>query len=331
MSAGSEPRRLRIASVQHGDYLKALSLMKSGQQEPYFGMYQSVAAFEAVLSRHDSLIVSLDAPQYEVRREFQKLVGHPFPKAYQKLVGLRWELYARPILRHLERFNPTHVMLRCSTPLGLRVAIWCKQRRIPTIAIFANAVGGAELSSRVNAQWLMNVLRDPIFARVYNYKPTACRSMEDYGLDPAKIFAWEYDGERMPSALPPKRLERARRDPDRVRRAHDRIEGPVRRGRRRAHVAPARHRRARDDVRRRPGAAGGACARCRASPRRDRHARLGGERHLVRRLSRRDLRVRADAPELHGGDADGAHRGARQPHPGARLQLRRVRAQLPRP
>ena len=32
--------------------------------------------------------------------------------------------------------------------------------------------------------------------------------MEDYGLDAAKIFAWEYDGERMPSALPPKRLER---------------------------------------------------------------------------------------------------------------------------
>ena len=208
MSARSEPRRLRIASVQHGDYLKALSLMTSGQQEPYFGMYQSVAAFEDVLSRHDSLIVSLDAPEYEVRRESQMLVGHPFPKAYQKLVGLRWELYARPILRHLERFNPTHVMLRCSTPLGLRVAIWCKQRRIPTIAIFANAVGGAELSSRVNAQWLMNVLRDPIFGRVYNYKPTACRSMEDYGLDPAKIFAWEYDGERMPSALPPKRLER---------------------------------------------------------------------------------------------------------------------------
>ena len=208
MSASEKPQRWRIACVQHGDYLKALALVKGGQQEPYFGMYQSVAALQELLARHDSLVVSLDAPPYEVRRGSQTFVGHPFPKAYAKLIGIRWELYARPVLRHFERFNPTHVLLRCSTPLGLHVALWCKQRRIPTIAMFANAIGGTDVSSRVNGKWLMNVLADPIFSRVYNYKPTACRSMVDYGLDPAKAFPWEYDGERQPSALPPKRLER---------------------------------------------------------------------------------------------------------------------------
>jgi glycosyltransferase involved in cell wall biosynthesis len=199
--------RARVACIQHGDYRAGLALLESGRAEPYFGMRESVRALDGLLAPHEGLVISLDAPTYAEQRGNTRLVGMRFPSRYLNPFGLLWDVHARPVLSELRRFAPTHVLLRSGTALGLRVAAFCREQGIPTLVVLANAVWAPDLSTRRSNQKLMQLLRDPTFTRVYNYKPTACLSMQDYGLDADKCFAYEFGGERQPEALAPKTLD----------------------------------------------------------------------------------------------------------------------------
>lgn len=203
--ARKRAKRARIACIQHGDYRAGLKLIAEGKPEPYFGMRESVSALEELFAPHEALVISLDAPAYHERQGNKLLVGHPFPNWYRYLPGLRWEMYAWPVLRELERFRPTHVLLRCGTVLGARVASFCAENRIPTLVVLANAVWAHGRLADTNRK-LMQLFNDPTFTRVYNYKPTACLSMVDYGLSQDKAYPYEFGGERLPSEHAPKEL-----------------------------------------------------------------------------------------------------------------------------
>jgi glycosyltransferase involved in cell wall biosynthesis len=196
---------LRIACVQHGDYREALQQVAENAGEPYFGMRESVAALRSLFGNHPSLVMSLEAPSYDEKRSHQRLLGLPLPTWPAKSLRLRIELRAQRVLYELRRFRPTHVLLRADGILGLRVARWCRRNQIPTLVTLANAVWSDSVSmQRVNRQF-MTTLNAPTFDRIYNYKPTACLSMHDCGLDANKSFPYEFAGERQPHDYAPKR------------------------------------------------------------------------------------------------------------------------------
>ncbi|MET0341762.1 MAG: glycosyltransferase, partial [Polyangiales bacterium] len=198
----------RVACVQNGDFKSAQERMDAGLSEPYFGMRESVRALSRLFASRTGLIVSLDAGAYRIEREHLTLVSVGHPHAWVKIGRLKEAIRAHAIIAELEAFRPTHVLLRTGGQLGLRIASWCAARHIPTMVLLANAVyGDNAYNERVNRQ-LMQVLNDPAFVRVGNYKPTACASMVDYGLAPQKAVSFAFDGERQPSALAPKQLGR---------------------------------------------------------------------------------------------------------------------------
>jgi glycosyltransferase involved in cell wall biosynthesis len=194
----------RIACIQHGDFRSARALMNSSSDEPYFGMRESVRALENLLSPHDSLIISIDSQPYRDHCGSMEMVGLPMSKHVARVPRLCWKLWARQILREVERFRPTHLLLRVGGDIALNISRWCVQHRVPTLVVLANAVWGENRRMRRTNRQLMATLCHPVFSKVYNYKPTACMSMRDQGLLPEKIFAYEFGGERHPDKLAPK-------------------------------------------------------------------------------------------------------------------------------
>lgn len=199
-------RAPRIACVQNGDFKTARETIRRGGAESYFGMRDSVDALSRLFATRTGLIVSLEAAPHRETEGGLTLVSVARPLAWMRLGRLREELRARLVIDELEAFRPTHVLLRTGGQLGLKVARWCARRSIPTLVLLANAVYGENaFNTRINRAF-MQVLNDPCFVRVGNYKPTACASMVDQGLTPAKIVSFAFDGERQPSAHPPKQL-----------------------------------------------------------------------------------------------------------------------------
>ena len=196
----------RIACVQNGDFKSARERMDAGLSEPYFGMRESVRALARLFASRTSLVISLDAGAYRIEQDQLTLLSVGSPHAWMRIGRLREQVRARAIIAELEAFRPTHVLLRTGGQLGLRIAQWCAKKRVPTLVLLANAVyGDNSYNTRVNRS-LMQLLNDPTFVRVGNYKPTAVASMLDYGLLPDKAVSFAFDGERQPSALLPKQL-----------------------------------------------------------------------------------------------------------------------------
>lgn len=200
MSSNRAP--LRIACVQHGDYLGAIRSLREAPGEPYFGMRASVAATEELLAHAtESLIVSLDAPGGRTRHGTTEVVGAP---ALQLPGLLQQEMLAQFVVQQLRRFRPTHVLLRAHAQIGLRTARWCARHDVPTLAVLGAAVWDDRRLGRFINRRYMDALNHRCVARVYDWKPPACASMVEYGLDASKVFPYESGGARQPKDYPVK-------------------------------------------------------------------------------------------------------------------------------
>jgi hypothetical protein len=198
----------RVACVQNGDFKLARSRIDAGLPEPYFGMRESVRAVDRLLAGREGLVVSLDGPPSRDALDQLTLVSLDEPPAWVRIGRIRAAMKARAVIAELEAFRPSHVLLRVGGAIGLRVAEWCAQRRVPTVVLLANAVYGDSAYSRRMGRALMAQLNDPVFLKVGNYKATACASMIEYGLTRDKAVSYAFAGERSPSACAPKRLDR---------------------------------------------------------------------------------------------------------------------------
>lgn len=206
MGVSSSSTERRIAVVQHGDYRSALSILDDDRPEPYFGMRESVQALERLFQHGRALVISLDAAESYRERHGQKtLIGLPMPSWCKRIPRLRSSVYARLILREVRRFAPTQVLLRTGGTPALTVANYCQQAGVPLLVVLANALWTEHRRSRRVNEELMRLLSQPFVDRVYNYKPTACMSMVDYGLSPEKATAYQFGGERKPEDYPVKR------------------------------------------------------------------------------------------------------------------------------
>jgi glycosyltransferase involved in cell wall biosynthesis len=198
---------LRIASVQNGDYLAAMTLLDSGATEPYFGMNESVRALQNLLGEHHALVISMDATLYRQQVGNTLLVGLDHSWFRWRIPRIPWELRARRVIAELKRFRPTHLLLRVDSLLGLRIAQWAIRNGIPAIAILSNSVWSNKPRVRKINKKFIAALNAKEFTHVYNFKKTACASVIEYGLAPHKLRAYQFFGERHPSACAPKEID----------------------------------------------------------------------------------------------------------------------------
>ncbi|GAO03668.1 glycosyltransferase family 4 protein [Anaeromyxobacter sp. PSR-1] len=197
----------RMAMVGHGDYAGAVRLIARGEPEPYFGMAYTLRTLEALFADRPYLVVSLNAAPGRERVGRGEAVGLPrgrLPAPVPETVAM--VLWARRVVRELERFQPTHVLLRTGGILAWHVLRHCVARRISTLAIFANTFDDPDPKNRFVSRRVARLLNDPCVFLAGNHKHPATASMVRCGLDVRKAAAWDWPGARHPRDWPTKAL-----------------------------------------------------------------------------------------------------------------------------
>ncbi len=199
--------RPRIAHVGHGDYAEALRIIGKGEPEPYFGMAYTLRVLGALFADSPHLVISLTSPRYRKQDGGGEFVGLPMPSLPTMVPStLSLLIWGKLIVRELARFKPTHVLLRTAGLPAWEILKYCKRNRISTLAIFANVFDDVDVKARFVNRRLAALLNDPCVFLVGNHKRPATDSMIALGVDPRKSSAWDWPGQREPSALPPKTL-----------------------------------------------------------------------------------------------------------------------------
>lgn len=199
---------LKIAAVQHGDFVDAVRIIGEGRPEPYSGMADTLQHLEMLFADHPHCVVSLNSPAYRTERGAGLLIGLPPPQRLPLLPGtvtaLRW---ARAICRELDAFAPTHVLLRTGGFLGWYILRHCVRRRLNVLVMLANTMGENPrgLERHIN-HWTVDLLNHPSVFLVGNHRPPAAQRLVECGVDARKVVAYDWPVKREPADWPEKRL-----------------------------------------------------------------------------------------------------------------------------
>jgi glycosyltransferase involved in cell wall biosynthesis len=113
---------------------------------------------------------------------------------------------ARQILWKLNRFKPTHILLRNSDLIGREILIWANRRRIPTAVITAMRFDPALRECRRFCQ----LANDDNVMLVANHLPAATASMTHAGLRAGKAIAYDFPPSVNPGDFESKRAPAGR-------------------------------------------------------------------------------------------------------------------------
>lgn len=206
---------LRIASVQHGDYVEALRVIGRGDAEPYFGMAYSLDVLAALFADAPHLVVSLNAPPYREQQGLGELLGLPCPTLPRPIPGsVVAEWWGRKVVAELRRFAPTHVLLRSGGVVARHVLKFCTERELNTLVVFANRFDPSGLRDRLQTAAIVRMLNQSCVKFVGNHKQPATDSMVECGVNPDKAVAWDWPNARDPKDFPVKALRSG--DPKRI-------------------------------------------------------------------------------------------------------------------
>lgn len=201
---------MRLAVVQYGDYAKAVHMVRTGGKEPYAGMRHSVEALEDLFSGIPHLVISLNSPPSREVVGDGLLLGIPSPppRLWMRSV-LNRGLWSRQVCEALDSFQPTHLLMRASGHVALKVLELSTGRGWTTLALFANNFANQDwLGRRVEWQ-LPKYLNHPSVILVGNHRKVSAQSLIDHGVRAEKVIAYDWPAARHPSQHSTKELDRA--------------------------------------------------------------------------------------------------------------------------
>ena len=197
---------LRIAIVQHGDYAAAYETYSTDRPEPYAGMKTSVAALEMLVADRQFLLVSLDAPSYRTAHRNGTLLGAPLRKMPAFMPRRIADAIRRAqIRRELNRFEPTHLLIRTSGQLATDLLSYGAKHSVSALVVFANVFDPDNRSKWPTAN-VIRLLNQAFVYRVGNHLQPAVDSMIECGLSPLKAAAYDFDVTRGIQQYEPKQL-----------------------------------------------------------------------------------------------------------------------------
>ncbi|MEI7460818.1 MAG: glycosyltransferase [Pirellula sp.] len=202
---------VRLAVVQFGYYAQDLRMIQAGGKEPYAGMRHSVEALEDLFSGIPHLVISLNAPPSREVVGDGLLLGIPSPppRLWRRGV-LNRRLWSRQVCEAIDSFQPTHLLMRASGYLALKVLELSTLRGWSTLALFANNFASQEwLGRRVEWQ-LPKYLNHPSVLWVGNHRKISTQSLIDHGVRAEKVISYDWPAARHPSQHSLKELDRAK-------------------------------------------------------------------------------------------------------------------------
>ncbi len=192
----------RVVVVQHGDYREALGILETDSPEPYFGMKHSVRLMENFLKGTEYRLISVDAPNYVVKREAGELVGLHCPK-WRKLSKLPWSW---SVYRQVRDFRPTHLLMRTGGVLAYPSLRWACANGVSSLVVMAGYMQGRRIWERWVQKKLVLLLNQPGVYLACNHRRPATLSTIDAGVKPEKVLAWDFVGLPDPKDHPVKLL-----------------------------------------------------------------------------------------------------------------------------
>lgn len=187
---------MRLACVQNGHYTEARRRLAGGGPETYRGQRYTIGAFERLVAEEPHLVVSLDAPPHHVADGAGEYLAVHSP-APSRLIPRRFteRAKARAVIRELEHFAPTHLLLRCNDVIGCELLAWAIRRGIPSAVIIA-ARFRADHPPCLRFCALAN---DPLVAFVANHNRVVTNNLLECGLSDEKALMWDYPPDPNPA------------------------------------------------------------------------------------------------------------------------------------
>ena len=112
---------------------------------------------------------------------------------------------SRKIIKIIEDYNPTHVVLRFP---NLQILRWSIKHKVNTITLFADSFSSKNIKERIVNCRLARLLNNPAIEWVGNHHINSCLLLRQIGVSPEKIVPWDWPREsKTPQEFEPKNID----------------------------------------------------------------------------------------------------------------------------
>jgi glycosyltransferase involved in cell wall biosynthesis len=191
--------KMRVLVVQYsGDYRQSVQHFSAGQQETYYAQKHSVDSV-AKLSHQAEAVAVLCCITAE---EYSEML----PNGVQAIgAGFSERINFKKIIQLIEQFQPTHLIIRIPKK---ELFDWAIQKKVKTIALFAESVIAQGWRNKIKIHRLVKVLNHAQIEWVGSYGITSSLVLQSLGVEAQKIIPWDFLLETHPGSLPPKSLKK---------------------------------------------------------------------------------------------------------------------------
>jgi glycosyltransferase involved in cell wall biosynthesis len=184
--------RIRLLIVQYaGDYRQTYYNLANGGHETYYAQRYSVDGVIQIgqeIEEVATLCCMTESVYDEVLQKGVRAIGAGFSNQVQM----------DKLLQLVAQYRPTHLVIR--TPL-LPLFQWAIRNRVPVLATLADSFQQNGLKSKVRNYLLARSLNHPCIQWIGNHGTSAARSLQNIGVNPHKIIAYDWASSLTPQSF----------------------------------------------------------------------------------------------------------------------------------
>jgi glycosyltransferase involved in cell wall biosynthesis len=192
-----ELRKMRLVIVEYaGDYAEAFERLAKGGSETYYAQKYCVDAVTEIAKRAESVTVICCASP-----EFNEQVLENRVRTIA--CGFSHKINSQKLIELIAKQNPTHLIMRTIFP---DVFKWAIQKKIRTLAVFAESIGTTTWRQKFRNSFLAKLLNNKQIEWVGTYGITSSLLFKQIGVKPDKIIPWDFLIDSNPGSLTPKKI-----------------------------------------------------------------------------------------------------------------------------
>ncbi len=188
---------MRLLIIQYGgDYREAFERLANGGAETYYAQKYSVDAVAEIgkqIGEVATLCCMTDKPYNQLLEKGVRAIG----------AGFNGELNVKKLIKFIEDYHPTHLVVR--TPIR-EVFRWAIHNSVPTLALFAESIPTKKVRNKVRNYLLRQLLNNDGIQWIGSYGIDSSRVLQDIGVQSDKIIPWSFIVTETPESLSPKTL-----------------------------------------------------------------------------------------------------------------------------
>ena len=188
---------IRLLIIQYaGDYREAVRRFSAGEDETYYAQKHSVDAVAKIASKVDevaTLCLMTESPYDEMLENGVRAIG----------AGFKNKISTRKIIRLIEAYKPTHLILR--TP-SREILSWSIRNKIKIILTLADSFSKRGIRAKFKNYQLCKLLNHSSINWVGNHGINSSMSLANIGVKAEKIIPWDWPHMVTPAAFTAKEL-----------------------------------------------------------------------------------------------------------------------------